>query len=89
MAIYVDGLHYPGHGRRWCHLVADSIEELDAMAETLGLRAEWKEDAGTPREHFDLPASHRALALAHGAVPVTRRELAQLLRRKRELAWQS
>ncbi|HUZ03290.1 MAG TPA: DUF4031 domain-containing protein [Thermomicrobiaceae bacterium] len=88
MAVYVDGLHYPGHGRRWCHLVADSGEELDAMAELLGLRAEWKEDAGTPREHFDLPASHRELAISHGALPVTRRELARLLRQKREVTSQ-
>ena len=89
MAVYVDGLHYPGHGRRWCHLVADSPEELDAMAELLGLRPEWKEHPGTPREHFDLPEPHRALAVANGAVPVSRRELAGLLRRKREPAFRS
>lgn len=68
-----------------CHMVADTLDELHAMAARLGLRREWFQgDASTP--HYDLSLERRAQALEFGAVEVDRRELVTILRRLRENA---
>lgn len=46
--------------------------ELIAFAKRLGLRADWIQYPGTPRQHFDLVASKRAMAVRLGAVEVGR-----------------
>lgn len=50
-------------------------EELVAFGQTLGLKVEWLQRVGTPREHFDLPVETRAKAIAMGAVAVSPQEL--------------
>jgi hypothetical protein len=86
VTVYVDYMAAPFVTRRnvmvMCHMIADTTEELLAMADRLGLRREWLQDAGTYREHFDLAKTKRALAVQHGAVEVTQRELAQRVRGK-------
>lgn len=67
-----------------CHMVADTHEELLAMAEAIGLRRRWLQDAGTYREHFDVSLTKKREALARGAVEISRRELAAFLRERRE-----
>ena len=37
MAVYVDNLRIPWRGKEWCHLLADSLDELHSFAEKLGL----------------------------------------------------
>jgi len=72
MAVYVDRLMNHGwvlRGRNVpnCHMFADSIEELHAMAETIGMKRSWFQDK--PRfPHYDLTASRRESAIAHGAI---------------------
>jgi hypothetical protein len=63
---------------RWCHLTADALEELHAIARRIGLREEWFQG-----DHYDLTPSRRARTLSLGAVEVTRRELVQVVRRLR------
>ena len=76
MAIYVDLCLWPSRGRLWCHLMTDGeSEELLAFGRLLGLRDEWRQDVGTPREHYDLPPDTREAALAAGAIPVSPQEL--------------
>lgn len=54
------------HGHRWCHLWADSIEELHAMAAKIGMKRAWFQDKdGFP--HYDLVPTRRAAALRAGA----------------------
>ena len=37
MAVYVDDAIWAWQGRKWCHLLADEIDELHRFARTLGL----------------------------------------------------
>lgn len=83
MSVYVDELKtFPSvrgeaarYGMRWCHMVADSHDELMAFARTLGMKPQWLQHAGRVTEHFDLIPSKRATALRLGAIDVTWREL--------------
>ena len=92
MACYVDPLFSAtprtaqarSWGSRWCHMVADSPEELLAMMARLGLRSRYLQDAGTWGEHVDLVPSKRALAVKLGVVELTRREMGQRWLERRE-----
>lgn len=53
---------------RWCHMFADTREELDAMAVKIGLRRSWIQYPDTAKEHYDVTMSRRAAAIKAGAV---------------------
>ena len=56
------------------HMMADTLDELHAMAATLGLKREWFQDH--PRHpHYDICQSKRAQAIKLGAVPMTSLDL--------------
>lgn len=55
------------HGHRWCHMWADSSEELMGMAVRIGLKPEWLQKKKWRVEHFDLTPTKRAQALKAGA----------------------
>jgi hypothetical protein len=62
-----------------CHMLADSPQELHAMADRLGIARRWyQHEASTP--HYDLPKEKRAAAIAAGAVEVDRRGLVAVIR---------
>jgi hypothetical protein len=96
--VYVDDMYkYPmGKYRNMCmsHMIADTTDELLMMARKIGVRVKWLQYPGqSKKEHFDICASKRALAIRWGAVPITRKELALMERdpvsgcwRKRELS---
>ena len=90
MAVYVDALFPAGRTRAWpypmaCHMYADTSEELDAMAERIGLKPHWKQRPLTPEEHYDLNGSKRKQALESGAAESpSPRHFAELVRRKRQ-----
>lgn len=64
-------------------MAADTREELFAMADKLGVNRKWLQKEDTYLEHFDICMSKRRLAIKFGAIPVTRKELVHLLRRKK------
>lgn len=89
MSVYVDNMRrtaqLTGRPAKWSHLMADSTEELLAFADTLGLRREWLQHAGTHREHFDVTEANRKRALLMGARPITYpHQTGELLARKRQ-----
>lgn len=67
-----------------CHMIADSTDELLAMADRIGVDRRWLQHAGTAREHFDISLSKRMLAVRHGASEITTREVVRLMRRSKE-----
>lgn len=72
MTVYVDGIqHYSYCKLRykdWCHMYADTDEELHAMAAKIGLKREWFQHHNPISKHYDLVPTKRASAIAHGAV---------------------
>jgi hypothetical protein len=83
MTVYVDDMaaHY---GRMvMFHMVADSDEELHAMADKIGVARRWHQKAGTVHSHYDICKAKRAQAVVHGAIEVDRAGLAAVLKKKR------
>jgi hypothetical protein len=88
MAVYVDSVRaYPEAGLRFtdfCHLLADTHEELHAMADELGVPRRIFQDHPW-RWHYDLPAHLRADAVRLGALEVTMHQVGALLRGRRQV----
>lgn len=88
MAVYVDDMHLTKLGQyrrmKMCHMVADTHEELLAMADRIGVQRKWIQGPGTAKEHFDICMSKRALAVASGAQEVTMDDVVMIVRGKRE-----
>ncbi len=70
MAVYVDQpMPWGKGGRLWCHMEADTVEELHAFAERIGVKRCWYENPkGLGAPHYDLNPDQRARAVAAGAV---------------------
>jgi hypothetical protein len=95
MTVYVDDmyLYEMGHFRRggrvykMSHMVADTLEELHAMADTIGVDRRWFQDPETMRKvshpHYDITMSKRALAVKAGAKEITIRELSAMRHNRR------
>jgi hypothetical protein len=83
MSVFVDDMQMPFRGMLMCHMIADTTEELHRMAESIGLRRRWVQNAGTPSEHYDISLESRAKAIELGAIAVTRRDLVTRIREKR------
>ncbi len=82
MTVYVD---HPQHllGRmKMCHMLADSLDELHAMADKIGLKRELFQPRSTP--HYDVCKAKRTLAIQHGAVEIDRRKVVEIMRKWRE-----
>lgn len=88
MSVYVDDMRAKLGRMVMCHMIADSTEELLAMADTIGVSRRWLQHAGTYQEHFDISLSKRALALRAGAVEIGLYDLAHILV-NRKGSWQS
>lgn len=77
MPVYVDDMRWPFGRLVMCHMIADSSEELLAMADTIGVKRRWIQKPGTRREHFDICLSKRAAAVKAGAIEITWRDYAR------------
>ncbi|WPN29891.1 DUF4031 domain-containing protein [Pseudomonas sp. P5_109] len=82
MAVYVDAEEIKWRGREWSHLVADSLDELHAFADRLGLRRSWFQSK-TLYPHYDVTKSVRTRALAMGAHGVDREKIVIYARQMR------
>lgn len=83
MTVYVDPACHPYGRMVMCHMMADTTEELLAMADHIGVDRKWLQKAGTPQEHFDIAKVKRVLAVLAGAKEVTSRDLALMIQRRR------
>lgn len=87
MSVYVDGAENAYGRMKMCHMIADSLDELLSMADTIGVARKWFQacpPASFP--HFDIAQSKKRLALEAGAVEVSRRVLVSHMKRLR-LEW--
>jgi hypothetical protein len=84
MTVYVDKVEIEWNGKLWCHMVADSLEELHSFSRQLGLKRSWFQgDASSP--HYDITLLLRDKAISLGAVEVSKNQLvlyAQVLRQQ-------
>lgn len=86
MAVYVDDMEAKYGRMVMCHMVADSTDELMAMADKIGVARRWLQKPGHYQEHFDVCKAMRVRAVALGAIEVDRAGLGEILKRKRAAA---
>ena len=79
MTVYVDDAVHPWRGQRWAHLMADTLDELHAMAARLDIprRAFQNKTSGA---HYDVNAELRERAIALGALPISRHRERELVK---------
>jgi hypothetical protein len=78
MTVYVDDMRANFGRMIMCHMIADTEEELHAMADKIGVARKWYQD-----DHYDIALSKRALAVAAGAREITLRQLSFMAMRRR------
>jgi hypothetical protein len=79
--VYVDDAIWNWQGLKWCHLLADEIDELHRFAARLGIsRASYQGPPKTSAPHYDLTGFERSRALALGAKPCSRHEIVAVFR---------
>lgn len=73
MAVYVDDGKWNFGRMKMSHMMADTMDELLAMADEIGVSRKWLQTGRYV--HFDICQSKRALAVAAGAVEVTSKQM--------------
>jgi hypothetical protein len=60
-------------------MLADSLDELNEMADRIGVSRRWLQDARYP--HYDICKTKRAKAVENGAKEIDRHEFVRLAKR--------
>ena len=71
MTVYVDDAIVQWRGRRWAHLMADTLDELHAFAAALGIPRRAFQDKRSGA-HYDVTEELREQAIRLGAVAISR-----------------
>jgi Protein of unknown function (DUF4031) len=82
MTTYVDNMRAQYKSMIMCHMIADTEQELLEMADTIGVKRRWHQNAGTYRSHFDVSLSMRRKAIQNGAVQITWRETVEKINKR-------
>jgi len=84
MAVYVDDAIWRWRGLRWCHLLADEVDELHRFAALLGIkRTSFQCPPRSATPHYDLTGFERSRAIALGAIVCDRAAIVAVRRRLR------
>lgn len=83
MTVYVDDFKASYGRMRMSHMLADTDDELHAMADKIGVARRWHQN-GMSGSHYDIAQSKVALALKNGAVAVTVRQMAMMSKHRRQ-----
>lgn len=82
MAVYVDDMRAQFGPMIMCHMVADTLAELHAMADAIGVQRRWYQGPPVTRyPHYDIALSKRSLAVQHGALEIRMKEAPAICRR--------
>lgn len=81
MTVYVDSMRAAFGRMVMCHMIADSDDELHAMADAIGVARRWHQRSSS--SHYDIALSKRALAVKAGAIEITLRQCAAMCTRRR------
>lgn len=81
MAVYVDAAIWKWKGLKWCHMLADDIDELHRFAHRIGVKkTSYQGPPRTATPHYDLTGYERRLALRAGAIACSRQEIIAVAR---------
>lgn len=84
MTVYVDDMRAQYGRLVMCHMLADTDDELHAMAARIGVaRRWWQSPEKTSGSHYDIALSKRAMAVQAGAVEIMLRQAAAMNMRRR------
>ena len=75
--IYVDAAEWkksPKGRKSYAHMVADSLEELHAFAEEIGVKKHFFHNSKAA-PHYDITSDQHPIAIAHGAFLVSSKEV--------------
>jgi hypothetical protein len=88
MAVYIDNMYETGLGdfgrMKMSHMIADTTDELVAMAKRIGVKPKWIQYPGTYNEHFDVCLSMRCRAVCFGAIEIHWRDYARMVHERME-----
>ncbi|MGP9688178.1 DUF4031 domain-containing protein [Psychrobacter sp. AOP22-C1-C5] len=74
MAIYVDFVRIEFKGHRWCHMLADTLQELHEFAALIDVdKRLFHRNASYP--HYDVTVQMRETAIEYGALPADRKKI--------------
>lgn len=74
MAVYVDFVKIEFRGYQWCHMLADSLQELHEFATLIEVDPRlFHRNASYP--HYDITVQMREAALTNGAIKATRKQI--------------
>jgi uncharacterized protein DUF4031 len=82
MPVYVDAPIWPYRRMLMCHMMADTLAELHAMADRIGVQRRWFQSRSAV-PHYDICKAKRALAVRAGAIELDRAGAVALARRLR------
>lgn len=82
MPVYVDDMRAKFGRYIMCHMIADSDDELHAMAAAIGVARRWHQAPPKHRSHYDIALTKRAAAVAAGAIEITWRQTAMMTARR-------
>ena len=81
--VYVDNMRASFGRMIMCHMVADSVDELHAMADKIGINRRWFQD-NPHHPHYDVTLKKKALAVKYGAKEITMQELVSITNRRKK-----
>ena len=74
MAIYVDFVQIEFKGYKWCHMLADTLQELHDFATLIEVdKRLFHRNASYP--HYDVTVQMRETAIEHGAIAADRKKI--------------
>lgn len=79
MPVYVDNMRAPYGRLIMCHMIADTDDELHAMADAIGVQRKWHQG-----DHYDICLSKRAKAVSLGAIEITLRQAGAMSARRKK-----